>query len=173
MPPPGYLRGVRDLCTRHDIVYIADEVLVGSGGDAYSGHPLACAAAVGAIRAMHNEGTVAAAARLGADVLGPGLTELVETHPSIGDVRGVGGLWTVELVRDRVTKEPLVPVGATGEANAPMTAFARACLDRGLVPLIVGNRIHVAPPLNLSDADAATGLAIMDEALADADTFLG
>lgn len=223
VPPVGYLRGVRDLCTRHGIVYIADEVLVGFGrtgawfgvdhdgvapdllvfakgvnsgyvplggvlvGDAvydtftgrpypagmtYSGHPLACAAAVGAIGAMHDENTVAAAARLGAEVLGPALAELTETHACVGDVRGTGALWTVELVRDRRTREPLVPVGATGEANAPMTAFAKACLDRGLVSLMLGNRVHIAPPLNISDADAASGLGIVDEALAVADTFL-
>jgi taurine--2-oxoglutarate transaminase len=82
-------------------------------------------------------------------------------------------LWTVELVRDRETKEPLVAQGATGEANAPMTAFAKACLRRGLLPLILGNRVHVAPPLNISDRDAANGLAILDEALAAADTFRG
>ena len=64
-------------------------------------------------------------------------------------------------------------MGATGEANAPMTAFAKACLRLGLIPLILGNRIHVAPPLNVSDSDAATGLAILDEALASADTFRG
>jgi taurine--2-oxoglutarate transaminase len=223
VPPPGYLRGVRELCTRHRIVYIADEVLVGFGrtgawfavehdgvapdlmvfakgvncgyvplggvlvgdpiyetftqrpypaGMTYSGHPLACAAAVGAIGAMRDEDTTTAAARLGTDILGPGLEKLAENHPSVGDVRGIGGLWTVELVRDRETKEPLVAVGATGEAYAPMTAFAKACLGRGLVPLILGNRMHVAPPLNVSDNDAATGLAILDEALAAADTFL-
>jgi taurine--2-oxoglutarate transaminase len=223
VPPAGYLRGVRDLCTRHGIVFVADEVLVGFGrtgawfgvdhdgvapdlmvfakgvncgyvplggvlvggpiyetfttrpypaGMTYSGHPLACAAAVGAIGAMRDEGTVAAAARLGADILGPGLTKLAGSHPSVGEVRGIGGLWTAELVRDRQTKEPLVPVSATGETNAPMAAFAKACVDRYLVPLILGNRIHIAPPLNLSDVDAATGLAILDEALAVADTFL-
>jgi taurine--2-oxoglutarate transaminase len=118
---------------------------------------------------MHDEGTVAAAARLGTQLLGPGLTKLAENHTCIGDVRGIGGLWTLELVRDRQTKEPLVPVGATGEANAPMAAFAKGCLDRGLVPLVLGNRIHVAPPLNVSDTDAASGLAILDEALAEAD----
>jgi taurine---2-oxoglutarate transaminase len=53
-----------------------------------------------------------------------------------------------------------------------MAAFGKACLDRNLVSLILGNRIHVAPPLNLSDADAATGLAIMDEALTATDPFL-
>jgi len=77
-----------------------------------------------------------------------------------------------ELVRDRETKEPLVPVGAVGEANAPMAAFAKACVERKLLPLILGNRVHVAPPLNVSDGDAATGLAILDEALAVADGFL-
>lgn len=223
VPPTGYLRGVRDLCDRHGIVYIADEVLIGFGrtgawfgvdhdcvvpdlmvfakgvnsgyvplggvlvgdeiyetftkrpypvGMTYSGHPLACAAAVGAINAMHEEGTIAAAAQLGTNVLGPGLTELAEKHQCVGDVRGMGGLWTVELVRDRLTKEPLVPPGATGAANEPMISFAKACMDRGLLPLSLGNRVHVAPPLNVNDSDAAAGLAILDEALAAADTFL-
>ena len=81
-------------------------------------------------------------------------------------------LWTLELVRDRQTKEPLVPVGATGEANAPMAAFTRACLGRDLLPLVLGNRIHVAPPLNVTDSDAATGLAVLDEALSEADMFV-
>jgi len=116
---------------------------------------------------------VEAAARLGTDILGPGLAKLVENHPCIGDVRGIGGLWTVELVRDRQTKEPLVPLGATGEANAPMAAFTKTCLSRDLLPLVLGNRIHVAPPLNVNDGDAASGLAILDEALADADAFVG
>ena len=65
-----------------------------------------------------------------------------------------------------------MPVGATGAANVPMISFAKACLDRGLLPLILGNRIHIAPPLNLNDSDAAAGMAILDEALAAADTFL-
>ena len=82
------------------------------------------------------------------------------------------GCGPLELVRDRQTKEPLVPVGAAGEANAPMAAFAKACLGRGLVPLVLGNRIHVAPPLNVNDSDVATGLAILDEALAETDTFV-
>ncbi|MGH3345676.1 MAG: aspartate aminotransferase family protein [Nocardioides sp.] len=223
VPPAGYLRGVRELCTRHGIVLIADEVLVGFGrtgrwfgvdhdgvapdllvfakgvnsgyaplggvlvgaaihetftqrpypaGLTYSGHPLACAAAVGAIGAMHEERTVAAAARLGTNLLGPGLAELAENHLCIGDIRGVGGLWTIELVRNRRTKEPLVPVGATGAANAPMAAFTTACLRRGLIPLVLGNRIHVAPPLNVTDDDAAAGLAILDEALNETDVLL-
>ena len=53
-----------------------------------------------------------------------------------------------------------------------MAAFVKACLGRDLLPLVLGNRIHVAPPLNVSDEDAAAGLAILDEALAEADSFL-
>ncbi|MBT2597089.1 aspartate aminotransferase family protein [Arthrobacter sp. ISL-72] len=223
VPPPGYLRGVRELCDRHGMVYIADEVMVGFGrtgawfgvdhdgvapdlmafakgvnsgyvplggvlvsdaiyelftkrpypaGMTYSGHPLACAAAVGAINAMHEEHTIAAAARLGTDILGPALRELAGKHESVGDVRGIGGLWSLELVRNRLTKEPLVPAGATAAGNAPMVAVAKACRERGLLPLVLGNRLHVAPPLNVTDSDAAAGLTILDEALSVADTYL-
>ena len=63
-------------------------------------------------------------------------------------------------------------MGAMGEANAPMAAFAKACVERKLLPLILGNRVHVAPPLNVSYGDAATGLTILDEALAVTDGFL-
>jgi taurine---2-oxoglutarate transaminase len=139
------------------------------GGLTYAGHPLACAAAVGTLRAMHDEDLVASAARLGRDVLGPGLRALAEQHPSVGEVRGIGALWTLELVRDRMTREPLVPYAATGPSAAPMAALGAACLDRGLITFVFGNRINVAPPLNLSDAEAADGLAILDEVLSVAD----
>jgi taurine--2-oxoglutarate transaminase len=75
-------------------------------------------------------------------------------------------------VRDRQDQTPLVPPGATGEANVPMAAFMQACWDRGLLTLVLGNRVHVAPPLKVSDADAAAGLAVLDEALAVADAFV-
>jgi len=74
-----------------DAIYEAFTERPYPAGMTYSGHPLACAAAVGAIRAMQDEGTVVTAARLGAQVLGPGLTKLAEKHRSIGDVRGIGG----------------------------------------------------------------------------------
>jgi 4-aminobutyrate aminotransferase-like enzyme len=74
--------------------------------------------------------------------------------------------------RDRETKEPLVPVGATGDANAPMAAFTKACLGRDVVPLVLGNRVHVAPPLNLSDADVDLAMSVLDEAPTEADAFV-
>ncbi|MEU1090709.1 aspartate aminotransferase family protein [Streptomyces sp. NPDC005892] len=141
------------------------------GGLTYSGHPLACAAAVATIGVMEEEKVVERAARLGEKVLGPGLRELAERHPSVGEVRGVGAFWALELVRNRETREPLVPYNATGEAAAPMAAFGAAAKKRGLWPFINMNRTHVVPPCNVSDDEALEGLAALDEALTVADGF--
>ena len=81
-------------------------------------------------------------------------------------------MWALELVRDGTTREPLVPYAATGAAAAPMAAVTAACLDRGLITFVFGNRIHVAPPLNLNDTEAMDGLAILDEVLSVADGYV-
>ncbi|WP_329230368.1 aspartate aminotransferase family protein [Streptomyces sp. NBC_00111] len=139
------------------------------GGLTYSGHPLACAAAVATIKVMEEERIVEGAATLGERVLGPGLRELAERHPSVGEVRGLGAFWALELVRDRETREPLVPYNATGEANAPMAAFGAACKRNGLWPFINMNRTHVVPACNITEAEAKEGLAALDAALSVAD----
>ncbi|MCX5131893.1 aspartate aminotransferase family protein [Streptomyces sp. NPDC060011] len=139
------------------------------GGLTYSGHPLACAAAVATINVMEEEGIVDQAAVIGETVIGPGLRELAERHPSIGDVRGTGVFWALELVKSRETREPLVPYNAAGEANAPMAAFGAAAKARGLWPFINMNRTHVVPPCNVTEAEAKEGLAVLDEALSVAD----
>ncbi|MER6911243.1 aspartate aminotransferase family protein [Streptomyces sp. NPDC000594] len=141
------------------------------GGLTYSGHPLACAAAVATIGVMEDEGVVERAARLGEAVLGPGLRALAERHPSVGEVRGVGAFWALDLVRDRATREPLVPYNASGEANAPMAAFAAACKEGGVWPFVNMNRTHVVPPCTTGDAEAKEGLAVLDAALTVADRF--
>ncbi len=223
VPPPGYLRGVRELCDRYDILWIADEVMSGfgragrwfaceldgaqpdlvtfakgvnsgyvplggvlvssavydtfaqrpfPGGLTYSGHPLACAAAVATIDAMAQEGIVENADRLGREVFGPGLAELAERHPIVGEVRGVGAFWALELVRDRSTREPLVPFNAAGAANAPMAALTAACKRRGLLPFVNGSRTHVVPPLTVTDEEARYGMALLEEALAEVESGL-
>ncbi|WP_328670579.1 aspartate aminotransferase family protein [Streptomyces sp. NBC_00328] len=139
------------------------------GGLTYSGHPLACAAAVATINVMEEEGIVGQAAAIGETVIGPGLRELAERHPSIGEVRGTGVFWALELVKDRETREPLVPYNASGEANAPMAAFGAAAKARGLWPFINMNRTHVVPPCNITEAEAKEGLAALDAALSVAD----
>lgn len=220
VPPDGYLAGVRDICDRHGIVYVADEVMSGfgragewfavdawevapdlitfakgsnsgyiplggvvisepiaatfaervfPGGLTYSGHPIACAAAVASITAFHDEGIIDNARRIGADVLGPGLRELADRHPSVGEVRGMGVFWALDLVRDRDTREMLVPYNASGAANAPMAELVAACKQRGLLPFVNFNRLHVVPPCTVTEAEAKDGLAILDDALAVAD----
>lgn len=221
-PPPGYLKGVREICDRHGIVFVLDEVMAGfgrtgkwfaadhfdggivpdlltfakgvnsgyvplggvaissaiaetfarrpyPGGLTYSGHPLACAAAVATINVMEDEGVVENAARVGTEIIAPALAELAERHPSVGEVRGLGMFWALDLVKDKETREPLVPYNATGEANAPMAAFGAAAKKQGLWPFINMNRTHVVPPCNITDTEAKEGLAALDAALSVAD----
>jgi taurine--2-oxoglutarate transaminase len=128
---------------------------------------------VASINAMRDEGIIDNARRLGADVLGPGLRDLAERHPSVGEVRGLGVFWALDLVRDKATRQMLVPYNASGEANRPMAELVAACKERGLLPFANFNRLHVVPPCTTSDAEAKEGLAILDEALAVADAHTG
>jgi taurine---2-oxoglutarate transaminase len=141
------------------------------GGLTYSGHPLACASAVASIGIFREEGIIEHARQLGADVIGPGLRELAERHPSIGEVRGLGVFWALELVRDRATREPLVPFNAAGEAAAPMGELMAACKSRGLWPFTHFNRMHVVPPCTTTADEIREGLAVLDEALDVADRY--
>jgi len=150
-------------------VIISDEIaatfdtVVFPGGLTYSGHPLAAASIVASIDAMKEEGIVENAARIGADVLGPGLRELAERHPVIGEVRGLGVFWALDLVANRQTREPLAPYGGTSPAMAELGAEIK---KRGALPFVNFNRLHVVPPCTISDAEAKEGLGILDEAFA-------
>ena len=217
VPPPGYLAGVRELCDRYGILYIADEVMAGfgrtgswfayehfdvtpdlvtfakgvnsgyvplggvvlseavahafddrayPGGLTYSGHPLACAAAVATIEVMERDQVVENARRIGEEVLGPGLRALADAHPSIGDVRGLGVFFALDLVTDRATREPLAPYGSSSPA---MDAVIGACRDEDLLIFANFNRLHVVPPCVVSADEARDGLSRLDRALAVAD----
>lgn len=216
VPPDGYLAGVRDLCDRHGILMVCDEVMVGfgrvgewfavdrwgvvpdlitfakgvnsgyvplggvlisdevassfdtrayPGGLTYSGHPLACATAIASIRVFEEEDVVGRARRLGEEVIRPELEAIAQRHPSVGEVRGMGCFFAIELVRDRSTREPLVPFNASGADAAPMAELAEACRAGGVWPFVHFNRTHVAPPLVISEDDLRAGLAAIDSAL--------
>ena len=141
------------------------------GGLTYSGHPLACASVVASINIFKEEGIIEHARMLGDDVIAPGLAKLQANHPSIGEVRGLGVFWALDLVRDRVTREPLVPFNAAGADAKPMADLGAACKARGLWPFIHFNRLHVVPPCTASVAEVEEGLAVLDEALTVADSF--
>jgi taurine---2-oxoglutarate transaminase len=131
-----------------------------AGGLTYSGHPLACASAVASIEAFKEEGIVEHAAEMGG-VFAEQLHALQEKHPSIGEVRGLGCFWGVELVKNRETREPLVPFNATGDAFAPV--------ERGLYLMTHWNVVMVCPPLTITRDEIEEGIAVLDEALAVAD----
>ncbi len=131
-----------------------DEVF--PGGLTYSGHPLAMAAIVGAIDAMEDEGIVENAKRIGADVLGPGLRALQAKHPMIGEVRGLGVFWALDLVDDPETRHPV--------SGAVIGQLKSELMSRGLMPFASDNRIHVVPPCTVSDDEVAQALAIYDAA---------
>jgi taurine--2-oxoglutarate transaminase len=139
------------------------------GGLTYSGHPLACAAAVASINIYKEEGIIDHARMLGDDIIGPALAELQAKHPSVGDVRGIGVFWAIELVTNRETRAPLVPFNAAGADNAPMVELIGACKAKGLWPFAHFNRMHVVPPINTPVAEVRQGLEIIDEVLTLAD----
>jgi taurine--2-oxoglutarate transaminase len=222
VPPDGYLQSIREVCDRHGIVLIFDEVMAGfgragkwfacehwdvvpdiltvakginsgyvplgamvinqklaewvqdkyfAGGLTYSGHVLACASAIASIEAFREEGIVENAAAHG-DYLAEELARLAERHPSIGDVRGKGLFWGLELVKNRETREPLVPFNAGGEAAAPVTRLVKAALERGLYLFVHWNVVIIVPPLTITREELDEGLATLDEVLAIADEFV-
>jgi len=132
------------------------------GGLTYSGHPLAAASIVGSIDAMKEEKIIENAASIGENVIGPGLRELAEKHMLIGEVRGIGVFWAMDLVTDRATRAPLAPFAGTSPA---MQQLVVECKNRGLMPFVHFNRMHVVPPCVVTEAEAKEGLAIIDQAL--------
>ncbi|MEV4280233.1 aspartate aminotransferase family protein [Actinoplanes xinjiangensis] len=141
------------------------------GGLTYSGHPLACASAVASMQIFKDEGIIEHARALGDDIIGPALASMRVGHPSVGDVRGLGVFWAIELVTNQDTRDPLVPFNAAGPAAAPMNAVVAACKERGLWPFVHFNRLHVVPPCTITAEELREGLAIIDEALTVADEF--
>lgn len=126
------------------------------GGLTYSGHPLAAASIVASIDAMTDEGIIENAAMIGKDHLGPGLAALAAKHPIIGEVRGLGVFWALDLVSDPVTRAP-VPASVIAHVKSE-------CMKAGLLPFSADNRIHVVPPCVITPDEVARALAIYDEA---------
>ncbi|WP_343559326.1 aminotransferase class III-fold pyridoxal phosphate-dependent enzyme [Kiloniella sp. b19] len=219
VPPDGYLQSIREVCSRHGILLILDEVMAGygrtgkwfatdhwgvepdimtgakginsgyvplgtmsvskdiadwlkttplPGGLTYAGHPLACASGVAAIRAMQEEDTLTHATAMG-EKMRSELHRLAERHPSIGDIRGLGLFNGIELVRNRETREPLVPFGAKGAEAKPMAEMMSFAMEQGLYLSFFSNVIRLTPPLNISAEDLKIGLDILDRTLEIAD----
>ena len=132
------------------------ETQVFPGGLTYSGHPLAMASIVAALDAMDEEGIVDNARVIGTDHLAPGLAQLAAKHPMIGEVRGLGVFWALDLVDDPETRDPV--------SGAVIAQLKTELMSRGLFPFSADNRIHVVPPCVVSPDEVARALAIYDEA---------
>ena len=128
------------------------------GGLTYSGHPLAMAAIVATLEAMAEESIVENAATVGRDHIGPALAELAEKHSAVGEVRGSGVFWAVELVADRATREPV--------SAAAMGQIKKELLSRGVLPFVMENRIHVVPPCIVTPDEVAEAVQAYDDVLA-------
>jgi taurine--2-oxoglutarate transaminase len=212
IPPDGYLQGVRELCTRHGILMIADEIMAGFGrtgrwfavdhwdvvpdlltmakgltssylplgavamspeiasyfdqqvyfgGLTYSSHPVSCAAAIAAINVLRDDDLVGNAARL-QPVMHDLLAGLHERHPSVGAVRNIGLFGVVELIRDRITREPISAFNATAPEMAALDARLRS---DGLYTMTHWNAFFTNPPLCISEDQLREGFAIIDGAL--------
>lgn len=212
--PVDYLRGVRELATRHGIVLVFDEVMSGFGrvGDAFAavrlgvepdllvfakgassgyaplggvlvreelaatfdhelfdvghthaGHVLAVAVGRAALRAYRDEDLFKRAYEI-EDWLRAGLSELQSRHAVIGDVRGLGALFGLELVADRETREPLVAWHA-GHGLTSMRRFYDTLLRAGVHAYGRYNLVLVAPPLTIERHELDEGLAALDAAL--------
>ena len=87
-------------------------------------------------------------------------------------MRGLGCFWGLELVKNRETREMLVPFNAAGEAAAPVARLAKAALERGLYLMTHWNVVMVVPPLTITREEAEEGVAILDDVLAIADEYV-
>jgi len=207
VPPAEYFRFLQDICRKHGILFIADEVQsgfartgkwfacehfglepdlitmakslgggmpiaavtgraevmdapgVGSLGGTFCGHPLSCAAALAAIETIEKEKLLVRSLAVG-QRFAQHARAWQKKWPLIGDVRGLGGMCAMELVRDAATREP---------AEAETKEIARFCLEHGVILITAGtfnNVIRILVPLVVTDEQFDEGLAVLEAALA-------
>src|SRR5262245_7522984 len=205
-PVPGYFRGVRELCDRHGILLVLDEVMCGMGrtgtlyaceqeavapdliavakglgagyqpigallanakvydavvrgsgffqhGHTYLGHPIACAAALAVQRALHGRKLIPQVQRLGR-ALEARLRDRFGAHPHVGDIRGRGLFWGLELVAERGTKQPFDPAQRLN-AKVKQRAMENGLLCYpmgGTLDGARGDHVLLAPPFIVSEA---------------------
>lgn len=138
-------------------------------GHTYEAHPMTLAPAVATIHEMQRLGLVDRANKIGA-YLGEKLKALPARHPSIGDVRGIGAFWAVELVKNKQTKEPFNTMSDKVEGK-PLVVdqVAADALKRGVALQAWVSHFVIAPPLIIEESEVDEGVAALDAALSIAD----
>ena len=220
VPPPEYFPRLRQICDRHDVLLIADEVMSGWGrtgrwfaldhwdvrpdilvtakgitsayvplglcattsriasffdehffahGHTYEAHPITLAPAIATIREMQRLKLVERSQELGV-YLGKRLTELIAHHPSVGDVRGLGLFWAVELVKDRQTKKPLnTKAEKLAGKSLIVDQVAAEMMKQGVFVQAWLSHFVIAPPLIITKEEIDNAVSVMDSALSIAD----
>lgn len=219
IPPQAYMKKLREICDKYNILLISDEVMSGFGrtgkwfavdvfgvkpdmitmakginsgyvplgavgvsdaiakaiddkvlycGLTYSGHPLACAAAIASINAYKDEKIIENAVSMG-NLMGELMKKMKEKHPCVGDVRNEGLFGCMEMVKDRATKEPLVPWNGAGEVTAKIN---KSLLEDGIYMYIRWNYMFVVPPLVINEEQMRKAFTAIDKALSIGDASL-
>jgi taurine--2-oxoglutarate transaminase len=212
VPPDGYMQGVRQICDKHGILMICDEVMAGFGrtgewfainhwnvvpdiitmakgltaayvqlgavgmrrkiadqfkdrvfygGLTYNSHPLACAAALAAIKVYEQDRLLENARKMGA-LMADLMTDLRLRHPSVGAARSLGLFGLIELVRDRAKKVPMAPFNGTSDE---MVALGKHFRQEGLYTFVRWNTFFTNPPLCITEAQMREAFAIIDTGL--------
>ena len=143
-----------------EIASAFDERVFGSGLT-YTSHPVSLAAAVANIQVMKDDQIVERVAGMG-PVLKRMLTDLGESHTSVGEIRNIGLFGILELVKNRETKEPMAPWNSS---SPEMTALRKFCLDNGLFLYTHWHTVLVIPPLITTESQLQEGMAVLDRAL--------
>ena len=222
VPPDEYWPMVREVCDKHGVLIIADEIMTGFGrtgkwfamdhydvvpdimtmakgatcgylpvgittvreglgnvfkdtffahGATYAGHAMACAVGIEVLKILESDNLIQRAAEMG-DYLLDRAMELKDKHPSVGDVRGKGLFVGLELVKDKKTREPIMPLKQRIiKGPNPKMEVAGELGKLGMMAMCAnpGNVIGMAPPLIISKSEIDQGIAIMDKALEAAD----
>jgi taurine--2-oxoglutarate transaminase len=223
IPPKEYFPKLREICDRHGVLLIADEVMAGWGrtgewfavdhwgvkpdmlvtakgitsayvplgvcattakigdffedhffahGHTYEAHPMTLAPAIAAISEMRRLDLVNRSRELGA-YLGEKLHALKAKHPSIGEVRGLGLFWAVELVKDHVTKAPLNTMQDKVDGKpAIVEKVAAEMMKRGVTIQAWISHFVIAPPLIIDKDQIDFAVDALDHSLAVADEFV-
>jgi 4-aminobutyrate aminotransferase/(S)-3-amino-2-methylpropionate transaminase len=207
VPPREYFKLLQNICRKHGILFIADEVQTGFArtgkwfasehfgiepdliamakslgggmpiaavtgraeimdapgagalGGTYCGHPASCAAALAAIETIEKEGLLARSTAIGKH-FEDRARGWQKKWPLIGEVRGLGGMCAIELVRDAQTREP---------ADSETKEIAKYCYEHGLITITAGtfnNVMRILVPLVISDGQFDEGLNVLEAALA-------
>ncbi|MBA4385709.1 MAG: aspartate aminotransferase family protein [Anaerolinea sp.] len=131
------------------------------GGLTYNGHPVSMAAAIANIQVMQQDHLIEKAKQTGA-VMAEMMAELVERHPSVGEVRSIGLFGAIELVKNKTTREP---AAGFGMGSPEMSALKQYLLDHGVYLYTHWNIILLIPPLIITESELAEGFEVLDQAI--------